>query len=77
MIHLNKKKLFLSITSLFLLTAVLVIIYALFKFRTSINMQSLLWLFGLMLAVFLLAVGILFMYDARNCGRKRKDVRFG
>jgi uncharacterized transporter YbjL len=71
-----KKKLLLSLASMVSLAVGLLISYQLSKYSWVINLKSLVWVFGLFLAIIILAVGILFALDAWNCGRKKKDVRF-
>ncbi|OOQ57981.1 hypothetical protein BC343_09935 [Mucilaginibacter pedocola] len=74
---LKKKKLFLSLIALVSLKIVMLILYILFSYRVMINLTAFLWMFGFVVAVIMLAIGILFAHDALNCGRKRKDVRLG
>lgn len=74
--NLKKRKLFLSIVSIVSLITVLLILYVLFKYRSVVNLESFLWIFGLIVAIILILIGILFTHDAWNCGRKKKDVRF-
>jgi len=75
--NIKRSQIFLFFASLISIATFLMLIFGLYKHRHLADLDAILWVAGFFIAVIILIVGIILIYSLCNCGKKKKDVRYG